>query len=367
REAMVEAQKFPDDYNGIIAGDPAIGDPIAGFNWNDQALLASPASYLTPSAIETLDTAVTAACDQSDGVEDGLIQDPEFCHFNVRRLECHGHTSTNCLTEEQIATVEQIVAGAHTEDGDQIYPGYTLSNPGGGDGWIEWITGATQPTFNVAEPWGQPPLSLATAPLQWSFQDQFLKYFVFNNPAYDSLTFNINSNDLDLLQAAVTRNASNGENTDLEPFFSHGGKLIMYHGWSDPALTPLVSVNYYNEVAERTDGGIFELRDNARLFMVPGMHHCGGGSGPNVFNALPNLVAWVENGQAPNQIIATHCVNNNTSSCVPDRTMPLCPYPELAHYIGGNLDEASSWVCPSSLPPHGPPFFHDAHFMDLTR
>ncbi|MGH7935349.1 MAG: tannase/feruloyl esterase family alpha/beta hydrolase, partial [Candidatus Binataceae bacterium] len=157
REALVEAQKFPDDYKGIIAGDPAISDPIAGFNWNDQALLSSAAAYLPNSAVETLDAAVTAACDGSDGVLDGLIEDPRLCKFDPASIECEGGNTSNCLTAAQVATVNAIQAGARAEDGTQLYPGYTLSNPGGSDGWEDWITGNTNnstPIFGIAEPWG---------------------------------------------------------------------------------------------------------------------------------------------------------------------------------------------------------------------
>lgn len=345
REALVEAQKFPDDYNGIIAGDPAIGNPIAGFNWNDQALLSSQASYLPPSAINILDAAVTKACDGSDGVIDGLIEDPRLCKFNPASIECKDGNTSNCLTAAQVATVDAIHRGAHSEDGTQLYPGYTLSNPAGSTGWISWITGATTPTFDVPEPWGNPPTSLVIAPYQWSFQDQFMKYFVFDDPGYDSLSFEFTGSDLSMLKSATSLYGGNGENPNLAPFFSHGGKLIMYHGWSDPALTPFVSIHYYRAVAKRLGGGFKHLKRHARLFMVPGMHHCGGGPGPNLFNPLPQLMEWVNYGVAPKDIIATHCVNNNTTDCVVDRTMPLCPYPKIASYIGGPIDAASSWIC----------------------
>jgi feruloyl esterase len=353
REALVEAQKFPDDYNGIVAGDPAISDPIAGFNWNDEALLSSSDAYLSNSAVAILDAAVTAACDGSDGVIDGLIEDPRLCKFDPASIECKGGATSNCLTAAQVATVKAIQAGARAEDGSkkgftQLYPGYTLSNPGGSDGWDLWITGFVTPTIPPVggEPWGDPPASLATAPLQWSFQDQFLKYFVFNDPTYDSLTFDFNGSDVAMLEGIVARYGGNGEDTDLSPFFANGGKLIMYHGWSDPALTPFVSVDYYTAVAKtlgggKTQGGGFKhLQNNARLFMVPGMHHCSGGPGPYNFDPLTPLIGWVEAGVAPDRIIGEVPAGPQAG-----RTFPLCPFPSLAVYQGGGVDDAANWVC----------------------
>jgi feruloyl esterase len=342
REALVEAQKFPDDYNGIVAGDPAISDPIAGFNWNDQALLSSFDAYLSNSAVAILDAAVTAACDGSDGVIDGLIEDPRLCKFNPASIECKGGATSNCLTAAQVATVRAIQKGARAEDGTQLYPGYTLSNPGGSDGWDLWITGFVTPTIPPVggEPWGSPPASLATAPFQWSFQDQFLKYFVFNDPTYNSLTFDFNGSDVAMLEEVVARYGGNGENTDLSPFFANGGKLIMYHGWSDPALTPFVSVDYYSAVAKTLGGGFKHLQKNARLFMVPGMHHCTGGPGPYNFDPLTPLVGWVETGVAPDRIIGEVPAGPQAG-----RTFPLCPFPSLAVYKGGGVDDAANWVC----------------------
>jgi feruloyl esterase len=174
-----------------------------------------------------------------------------------------------------------------------------------------------------------------------------MKYFVFNDPNYNSLSFNFRHKvDVNALKAIVTEFQGNGENTDLSPFFDAGGKLIMYHGWSDPAVTPLVSVDYYTAVAQRLYGGDFSrLQDNARLFMVPGMHHCGGGPGPNVFDPLGPLVGWVELNIRPPELEAFHFTNNDPTMPV-DRSMPLCPYPQVAAYNNvGLVNLATSWMC----------------------
>jgi Tannase and feruloyl esterase len=349
RQALVEAQEFPTDYNGIIAGDPAISNPIAGFNWNEEALLASSDSWLTPDDLTLIDNAVLEECDGVDGVLDGLIQDPRRCKFKPSSLLCSGSDTSNCLTAAQVRALKAIYAGAHTSSRQRLYPGYTVSDPAGSDGWGAWITGFTQP-FTVpgntaAEPWGTQPLpSFLYAPYQWSFQDQFMKYFVFDDVNYDSLSFDFSDpSQVGALQDEVTTYGANGVNPDLAPFFAAGGKLLMYHGWSDPALTPLVSVNYYTSVARFLGGGFKHLQNSARLFMVPGMHHCGGGPGPNVFDPLTPLIGWVEAGQAPADIIAAH--TDSTTGTL--RTMPLCPYPQTAIFTGGDVYDAADWICGS--------------------
>jgi feruloyl esterase len=348
RQGLVEAQKYPYDFIGIVSGDPGIGNPVAGFNWNDQALLKSNAGYLSSSDIQLVDQAVMAECDDIDGVADGLIQDPRNCHFNPKSLTCKGSSKTNCLNNQQIKTLQAIFSGAVTNGNQPLYPGFPVSDMGGDDGWPLWISGFDAPQFGVAEPWGAPPDSFAVAPYQWSSQDQFLKYFVFNDPNYNFLNFDFrHKSDVDALNAAINQYQSTGDDPDLSAFFNHGGKLIMYHGWSDPAASPMVSVNYYTMVAQNLYGGDFSrLQQNARLFMVPGMHHCGGGPGPNVFDSLGPVIFWLpwNGGIEPDQIIASHYENNDQTMPV-DRTMPLCPYPQVARYNGGPKDDAASWTC----------------------
>ncbi len=353
REAMVEAEVYPDDFDGIIAGDPALGDLIAGFNWNDQVLFKTPHSWLPPQKLTTLDAAVMANCDAADGQVDNLIQDPRKCTFDPASLLCpkgesevEAFNDPSCLTRQQVAAVRAIYQGPVTNTGVQTYPGFTQSDPApgtSGDGWNAWITGDFTPALPKpadGEPWGQPPASFATAPAQWSFGDQFLKFFVFSDPDYDSFKFNINNpTNLKPFQKAVRLGGGDGVNPDLTPFLlTNHAKLIMYHGWSDPALTPLETVKYYQTMVSETFAGDQSTADgSARLFMVPGMHHCGGGPGPqiNFFQWIFELDGWVAFGIAPDSIVATSAT----------RTMPLCAYPETAHYVSGPIDSASSWKC----------------------
>ncbi len=355
REGMVEAETYPTDFDGIMAGDPAIGNEIAGYNWNQEALFRTVHSWIPSDKLDLLDNAVLASCDGADGVIDGLIQDPRKCTFNPGVLACPSSdpdpdTDSLCLSIDQVKMVRAIYSGAMDKRGKHIYPGFTKSDPSGTDGWGGWITGFTTPTisaFEPSEPWGDPPASFATAPMQWSFQDQYLKYFLFADPSFNSLNFSFNnhtSDDVSKLVASEDLGGGDGDNPDLSAFRAAGGKLLMYHGWSDPAVTPLESVAYYRSAIAKFGGDLTKVRNFARLFMVPGMHHCGGGPGPNVFDAMVPLVLWVELGLKPDSIIASHFNNNDPTSFV-DRTMPLCAFPEVAVFKGGNKFTASSWKC----------------------
>ena len=359
RQALVEAEKYPNDYDGILAGDPAMGDPYIHFNWNFQALLQSSDSYLDPNAVNLVDKTVTSLCDPLDGVTDGLIQNPAACTFDPNTLLCASGQTSGCLTSGQVATLDAIYADAVDTKGNLLYPGFSKSNPAESDstdsGWGVWITGCRStdtscdpPLFGTTttEPWSAevPPL---VSPGQWTFSDAFLQYFVYGDPSYDSRSFSwVDQKEIDKVQDISARWGSDGMKANIKSFVNKGHKLLMYHGWSDPALTPFVSVNYYNSVQTILGS---TTSSSVRLFMVPGMHHCQGGPGPNVFDALTPLTQWVEVGTAPDGIIATHYKNNDSTQPV-DRTMPLCSYPELAQYNGvGPVDEATSWSCPSGV------------------
>jgi len=356
RQGLVEAEEFPTDFNGIVAGAPEIGNQIAAFNWNEASLLSSPKGYLSGGKLTLLSKEVRRACGGDDGVEgDELIQDPSKCRFDPSKLPpCpYDIEGSDCFTTEQIDVIKDIYAGPRI-NGSQLYPGYMPSDPDGPDGWSQWIMGPTKPDLSAAEPWHVPPRSFSVAPAQWSFQDQFMKYFVSDAAGYDSLSFDqADPGQLAKLTAAVTQNhGADGENPDLRQFFDAGGKLIIYQGWSDPAVAPLSSVQYYRKVAKQLDVSITSLKASARLFMVPGMQHCGGGPGPNVFDALTPLVSWVEEGAAPNSLLAVHYANNDSSQKI-TRTMPLCPYPSTALFTGGDVNDGDAWVCSDQSAPSG--------------
>jgi feruloyl esterase len=362
-QAVLESQNYPDDFDGIIGGDPAIGFALVGYHWNYNNELSSPHAYLPPTKIDNLlDPAITKECDEIDGVKDGLIQDPAKCHFNPATIQCPASepesTADNdpsCLSAGQVRALKAIYSGAKTSDGTQVYPGFSVSNPAGPVGWSTWISGETPPTLGIPEPWGpfpappfffSPLTGLFTAPLQWTFVDQFFRFFVFNDVNFDTRSFDLN--DPAQLQAVehppANANCPACYNPDLDAFRENHGKLILYHGYSDQAVTPFETILYYNLIAQAQHGGLDRTREFARLFLEPGMHHCGGGPGPNLFDMLTPLDAWVTTGKRPDSITAFHFVNNDLTKPI-DRTMPLCAYPEVAAYIGGDVNQAASWRC----------------------
>ena len=354
RQGLVEAQKYPNDFNGIVAGDPAIGNAFLAYNWDEQAVLQDTTTYIDQNALALLDHAVLTECDGLDGVVDGLIQNPSICKFDVTTLACAPGQTTGCLSSEQIATIQQIYQGPVDTKGNSLYPGLSPSDPAesvtGDSAWGQYLTGCADPTipcklpdFGSAEPWA----AYFGAPVLFTRQDSYMKYFVANDANYDSLTFSfLDQKSINKVAKVIKKYGADGTTANIKSFVSKGHKLLMYHGWSDPAFSPFVSVNYFNSVQQILGSGR-ATTDSVRLFMVPGMHHCQGfGPGPNTFDELTPLTTWVEQGVAPDGIIASHYINDDSAMPI-DRTMPLCSYPEEAQYNGiGPVNTASSWSCP---------------------
>jgi feruloyl esterase len=316
---MQEAERYPTDFDGIIAGAPALDwvGTMSGFVWNEQAANAAP---LSADKVALLAAAVLHECDGKDGLMDGLISDPRRCRFDPKTLQCPAGDAPTCLTAGQVETVTRIYQGATSDEGRPLYFGWPRGHEDGAmTGWPLWITG------NGAIP-----------PLQFIFADGYLKYFVFG-PSVDLLTSDLES---DIKAARPTGRILNATNADLSDFRAAGGKLIMWHGWADAALTAFRSIAYLQEAAEKTRRGD-RLGEFFRLFLAPGMHHCGGGPGPNTLDALSALESWVEQGLAPEQIVATH-----RGGPGPDFTRPLCAYPKEATYRGtGDTNNAANFVC----------------------
>jgi Tannase and feruloyl esterase len=338
RQALMEAQRFPADYDGIIAGAPANDwTHLMSAAISDMQALSDPAAYIPAAKLPAIESAALAACDTSDGVKDGVLEDPSQCHFDPSVLLCKNQESDACLTAPQVAVLKKIYAGARRSKGEQIMPGYSPGGEAETGGWGPWITG--------------------TAPeksLMFAFSTHFFANMVFNDPAWDFKTFQLDR-DVKIADDKMA-GALNATNPDLSRFKQRGGKLILYHGWSDAAIPAQNIINYYRTVSSKM--GATATDSFVRLYMVPGMQHCGGGAGPNSFGQEPGatgdpqhniagaLEQWVESGAAPGPIIATKYKTGANPESGVVRTRPLCPYPQTAQWKGaGSTDDAANFVC----------------------
>ncbi len=355
RQALVEATQFPADYNGIVAGDPFfdIRSIIVASRFAKQQL--SPETYIPATLLPTVDAAINASCAKLDGVDDGLIQNPAACSFDAASLICKPGQDGGCLSTGQADTLNAYFTATRNSLGGLVYPGFAVSNlatsatgPLAGGGADVWSTGLVPPTsFTAPEPWGN--AGFGPSPVGYQFGDHIIQSIVTQDPKYNIRDYPVSQDGTIDEETLATFDARTGAGTASDPngyrrFIQRGRKLIIYHGYSDPALTPFRTIGLYDQLAANA-GGYDKLQRSVRLFMVPGMQHCIGGPGPNVFDTLTPLEAWVEQGVAPASIPAAHYVNNDPAQAV-DRTMPLCPYPTQATYDGtGDVNAAGSWSC----------------------
>lgn len=340
-QALSEVQRFPADYDGVVAGDPGNNRVHlnVGFLWAFAATHDASGNTILPSSkLPLINKAAIDACDAVDGVKDRLISDPQACHFDPGVLLCKGKEDDQCLTAAQVSAVRKIYDGPkNPRTGQQIIAGYSpgSESPIGDSwahGWKMYITDRDEP-----------------------MRLDFWRYWVFNDPKWDWRKFDY---DRDVAFAGAKLAAVNASDPDLNEFRSRGGKVIMYSGWADPIGPPVDAINYYERVEEAT-GGRQQTASFFRLFMVPGMAHCGGGPGPSSFgglgpspakpqvktdaehDVLSALVQWVEKGVAPDHIIAAPLTNDSIG-----RTRPLCPYPKVARWKRtGSSDDAKNFTC----------------------
>jgi feruloyl esterase len=337
QQGLMEAQRYPEDFDGLIAGDPANNWTrfYAGSHlWYSIATLKDPESYIPASKTAILGNAVTAACDAIDGIVDGVLDDPRKCKFDPAILTCvAGQDPATCYTPKQVQAIKAIWSGVRTPAGELVHPPLVPGGEAGAGGWAAWTTGSAPFTG-----------------LHFLAADGFFRYMVFENPSYDPFTFNYGS-DLDFALAKVGP-VLDAVNPDLRELNHRKSKLIVYHGFSDPDISPLNTINYFENVVsfnahhndDRQDA-LDRTNDFFRLFMVPGMQHCSGGPGPSNFDMLTALENWVEKGEAPTRVIASRI-----TSGVIDRTRPLCVYPRVAVHTGtGSTDDAANFNC--QLPP----------------
>ena len=337
REALMEAQRYPADYDGILAGAPAnYWTALLSMGAEDtRVLMAAPANFIPPAKIPAIAKAVNEACDQLDGVSDGIVNDPRDCRFDPAAMECKpGEDSDKCLTAEQAATLETIYAGLKDSKGNELFPGYLPGAEDGGGGWATWITGPA------------PGKSLLAA-----FAGGYYSNMVYEKKDWDLKSFTVDGGMKDATEK--TAKALNAIDADLTAFRSRGGKLILYHGWNDPAISPWNTIAYYQTVQDAM--GAKQADSFVRLYMVPGMEHCAGGPGPSAFGQLgipttggpkygifDALVDWTEKGVAPQTVIATKYDSDKKATM----TRPLCPYPAIAKYKGtGDTNDAANFAC----------------------
>ena len=315
RQAFMEAQRYPQDFDGIVAGAPGYNRTDQSFQLvsASQATHRDAASFIPPAKLAVLHRAALEACDGRDGLRDGLISDPLRCTFDPAVTACRGADGPECLTRAQVQAAAKIYAPViNPSTGEEVFPGV---EPGSEPRW----------TVNAG---GPRPLGMS---------DDLFKYVVFKDASWDFRTLDV-AKHLQLARQA-DGGTVNATSPDITPFVERGGKLLIYHGWGDTNVPPRSSVNYYKRLVETL--GAHEVDRSVRLYMAPGMGHCGGGEGPNVFDALSAVEEWREKGKAPAEILASKVADDHVV-----RTRPLCPYPQQAHHNGsGSIDEAQNFVC----------------------
>ena len=315
RQALKAAQRFPEHFDGIVAGAP-------GNDWTGRAggslrvakpLEANEAARLTADLRELVHGAVLEACDAGDGVTDGVVGDPERCDFDPAVLQCADGQGEGCLSSTQVNTVRMLYSSPENPRSGRPITGLL---PGSELGWTDlgWTRSARSTGL-----------------------EQF-RYLTFADPEWTIDQFNF---ETDIVAAEeVDNDTLNALDPNLKPFFDRGGRLISYHGWADPQISPANATQYYRRVVDAV-GDAETVHDHYRLFMAPGMGHCGGGAGPSQFDMVTALEAWVERGEAPDNIVASRVRDGEV-----DRTRPLCPYPQQAVYTGsGSTDDAGNFVC----------------------
>ena len=340
RQALMEAQRFPTDYDGLLAGCPALDptDNLPAWGWVQQGLAQTAGAHIPPAKLRAIAEAVNTTCDAQDGVRDGVIDDPRNCRFDPATLQCsRGSDSDHCLTGSQVQALRGIYSGPPAALGGSGQPGFEPGGELGSTGWEDWILGS-RPSKSI----------------QYRYVLEFYRYLVYDDPKWSLDRFQF-EHDRDAMKRRLGA-ILDATNPDLSAFRARGGKLILYHGWSDAAIPGQSSVNYYQSVVEKM--GPKSVTEFARLYMVPGMQHCGGGDGPSVFGQLgpgpgdaehdvgKALERWVEGGVAPDAIIAAKYKTGANPASGVARTRPLCAYPKTAQWKGsGSTDDDANFVC----------------------
>jgi feruloyl esterase len=332
RQGLMEVQRYPEDFDGVVAGAPAIPftNIFASFARNVRVAYPTPAYFAKPvvtrANLDLLAARVLEVCDAIDGVKDGVLADPRECKFKLSSLpSCADDTANaNCLTRAQRHAIETIYSPLTDAEGNVIYPGQPLGGENLAGGWSAWIVGTDSAVLH----------DLHYPSAQAFFAIEGARYLLFSDPAWD-----YTQDRSDLYRESRRISAMyDADDPDISKFGARKAKLILWHGWADPALNPLETIRYYEQVLSKNA----DAREYVRLFMEPGVLHCAGGNGPSNAPWLAAIVDWVERGIAPEQLIATK--QDSTGKAILAR--PLCAYPKRAVYKGsGSPNEANSFVC----------------------
>ena len=315
RQGVTEAVRFPADFDAIIAGAPAVNglQMHVGRMAMNRLVNRTAESAIPRDKYPAIHSALLNACDAKDGVTDGVVESPASCRFEPKVLACKGQNDASCLTAPQIESAQVMYNGAvDPRTGAKRFPGLA---PGSELGWN--VIGSPQ------------PLGLAT---------EAFKYVIAKDPGWEPARFNA-ATDFDLAASIDKDDVLNSGSPDMKAFFGRGGKLLLYHGWSDPQVTPLNTVDFFNKVVALQGSAV--VGKSVQLYMVPGMNHCQGGPGTDTFNKMGAIEQWIKTGVAPDKIPASHLTNG-----VVDRTRPLCPFGQVAKWNGtGSTDDAANFAC----------------------
>jgi len=344
-QALMEAQRYPEDFDGIVAGAPA-------YNWTvelgarntrlNAAMYPDPSDLsvaaIKPETQQLIGNAVLKQCDELDGLDDNIVNNPARCDFDVASLACEGAKTDSCLSDQEVIAAKSIYDDLYI-NGERVFPGYPVGGELSPDGWAKWLTGGTAlgdvGEFQegiVAEAEDPAPV---TPNAHFAFGNGVMKYLVFQDPAWDYTDYKFDTFIADTAAAAQTLNA---DDPDIDAFRARGGKLLIYSGWGDMALTPYGTIEYYDSILDRDPNAV----NDVRLFMMPGVAHCFGGEGPDFVNYLDVIDIWVDTGTTLDLLTALW-LNDEFQ---PDGSRPVCAYPEYLTYNGaGNPREASSFSC----------------------
>ncbi len=318
-QAMMETQRYPEDFDGLVAGAPAYD--WTGFRGGQirtlQTMLPDEETkgpVLTRANLELLGTTIIAACDARDGVADGILTDPRDCPFEPDDLpKCEGNARADCVTRKQLAAIKAIY-DAPMIDGRRIFAGFPYGGEHHPRGWEAWMVGLS-PSF--------------------AFAIDFYQNFVFSDPHWDYTQYDFANWRQDVAKVSAMLDATS---TDLSEFKKRDGRIIFWTGWSDHLITAFGTVDYYEKLTAADP----DADEYSRLYMLPGMFHCAGGPAPDRTDWLEAIRAWVEDGKAPERLVSLQLDESGRVS----RTRPICPYPQVASYRGeGDPDDEASFAC----------------------